>query len=356
MSMTLPAPDSQEDVRNQQRHKLAAVLASVAIVISVLLLVPVGLWVGQLLADWAWRLRPATPVDLSAIRGPFAVHTNGTYLIAKVLGVGASGVSVKLALDILGALSALFLPVIEMAGKPIPTTPLSGGEVLKRIGAGIYGSGKIIMMFFGAALSLGLAAGTLADERTNVTQGPNNSYYISAGSNSFFLQVPAASAPETVSGKSFVVLFEEDKQNPDGTPAIASPGNERPGLIYTSRSTSEFLKLFADRLASCNRDSRTVAVIVKGFASSRGDDTYNRDLANDRAKKVATELRAIVTTDKSGTPLPRSEFEPFPWRLAADMKKERGFEDRVAGQYSEERGQLNRRVELIIDNAGACYR
>lgn len=335
--------------KDQRKRVIVAILICLTLLVAVFAIGWAGLRAGAKLAAWYWaNSKVPDPIDVKNIRGPYLFQGNENYLLVKVLGIGAAGVSVKLAIDLLQWLSALIQPVVDLVEKGIPADPLPTRKAVKNLAMALFNNWKLLSAVFGAALSLNLAAGTLQQPSATVTPGPNNTYYISPGGTSFFFQVPPT--PETLSGRAFVVLFEEDK---DAAAAAVAAG-EQSGLQYSNKATPDFLELFATRLAACNRAGKHVKATIKGFASSSGEDADNKALAEARAGKVAKDLTAVALK-ASGSETP-SEFHAHSWASFDAMRSERGFEDRIGADYSEARGQMNRRAEIIIDDAGGCSR
>jgi len=358
MDIATAPGDTRPWTSDQKKRVLFAGLTCLGVATAAVLAGWAGFGAGGWLADWVQR-NPLgdESLDLSKVNGPLSIKGHETAFAVRALAVGASGVTVKLALDLVQWVPAVIQPLVDLE-KGVPDEPLTARRGFKTIALALFGNWKALSAVFGALLTLNLAAGTLSAP-TRVTPAGNNSFLISSGGSSFFLQLPATAPPESLSGRTFVVLFEEED------PKVSKPAEFSKGLQFTNTTTTEFLGTLATRLAFCNRGDRIVKVVVKGFASSsrfakagneQASNDLNTQLATARATKVADILEKARPLDKNGQPLPASSVTRYTWRDFAEMSTQRGFEDRIGGDYSIERGQLNRRAEIAIDNAGACYR
>ena len=110
-------------------------------------------------------------------------------------------------------------------------------------------------------------------------------------------------------------------------------------------------------LTACSQDGARPSVEIIGMASSGplqplSDSTSGRlnlELANLRARRVAEELRSSVG-DTTGVTVWVKE-----WMSYEQMVQFQGFADRdKTGRYDPARGLLNRRVDVVVTNAGLC--
>ena len=117
-----------------------------------------------------------------------------------------------------------------------------------------------------------------------------------------------------------------------------------------------FFTLFNRAISACADSDRHVRVRLRGFASSSefqsSSDRKNVELSLERARSIERVLRA--------NPLLEVEIEKWTdgdlewWEAHEKMQTSAGFLDRYDGQYQLDRGFFNRRVDIIVDDPGAC--
>jgi len=128
------------------------------------------------------------------------------------------------------------------------------------------------------------------------------------------------------------------------------------GISLDSTSMT-YIQMLGQGLSSCGTTLAPVEVSVRGFASSsrfpgRADsDDLNRQVANQRAGVVAATLRNALS-------VPAREdvrITTVTWPTYSEMTQVAGFNDVDGdGQYSADRGLLNRRAEIAVDRSGEC--
>jgi hypothetical protein len=114
--------------------------------------------------------------------------------------------------------------------------------------------------------------------------------------------------------------------------------------------------LVASLLACLQAPSDGVRLTVRGFASSSGDDASNEKLSTQRASTVIGWIEHDVREANGGSHDSRFTVEAREWSSLDVMKSRRLFRDvdRVGG-YSLDAGRLNRRAEIRVQAAGACF-
>jgi len=138
------------------------------------------------------------------------------------------------------------------------------------------------------------------------------------------------------------------------------------GLLLDA-STQTFIQQLANGFLHCAEERKPVTITIQGFASSKpfdknecGDDSaeLNRRLANKRAAVVAESFTQATQALKDKFPALAKwsiSFKPFVWNSPQEMEKARAFNDRgPTGLPDAGRGDLTRRVDLVIDNPGGC--
>jgi hypothetical protein len=149
----------------------------------------------------------------------------------------------------------------------------------------------------------------------------------------------------------FVVPFAEGGCR--GKESVSEWPGARPRAAFRT-----FLADLGAALAECAK-SGPVRVTVRGFASSSefahpeacdprvGD--LNVALANERARGVAAAL------ERCSDSCPGLSVTTREWKSSGEMRQAARFHDRLLRDaYSPERGTLNRRAEIVIDEAGGC--
>jgi hypothetical protein len=101
-------------------------------------------------------------------------------------------------------------------------------------------------------------------------------------------------------------------------------------------------------------DKDKIDVLVRGYASSRGTDTENRDLYQKRTEYAAGVLKASIDTLP---PAVAAHFsvEQRKWPTLEVMKIRRLFKDTDANNTClDKAAALNRRADIIVRSAGSC--
>jgi|SRR5262245_57447509 len=144
------------------------------------------------------------------------------------------------------------------------------------------------------------------------------------------------------------------------------PKTEWGGGTTLDGSSKTFLQNLASGLLHCADQGKAVDVIVRGFASSsklKGDlcssdpEKANRDVANARARAVAEILAGPEAAAKESetSTLPRVNVSVETWTSPTAMRDKIHFSDMNSrGEFSELRGNLTRRADVIVKNAGDC--
>lgn len=266
--------------------------------------------------------------------------------VATVLGVTNTGLFIKWCLDVVSTLPVFWEPLENAWKNGLSTKAKQAGDFARTVHAATLGNWKTLSLLWVTATTLALSS-SLWDPNAKKHAPP-------AGQ-----QTPATPGevlPHEMVTRRFLVYFEENSS------VALKKWDFRSGLRFVDdASTRTILRVFAQRLAYCNRDGVSAQVLIKGYASSSGDDAQNQALATERARFVVNYLYTIVTdsadTDAESRPLPplgQTEYSAHVWQTFAEMEKERGFADRIDGRYSSKRGQLNRRVEIEVTDAAGC--
>ncbi|MEQ1871371.1 MAG: hypothetical protein ABL961_15260 [Vicinamibacterales bacterium] len=367
MQTVIDPPSTRSFTRDQWAQLAGALVTCVSLLIVVIAAGLAGLWagggVGNLVRGLATPTGPA-PIDLVGVRWPFMPESIERGFLPQALGVGAAGIGVKLIIDLLPLLPAFIQPLVTFSKTGVPDKVLSFGDGAKATLYSLFDNWRAITTVLATTFSLNAAAWVFKPPQPSIVQAPNNSYSIAIGGHTFLLNVPPSTGSpgggDSVASRAFVVFFEEEDTTVTSSKAF------RAGLLFAEdASTKTALARFAGRLAYCNRDGKSATVRIKGFASSSPfkslplakSDELNKALANERARTVADILSRHETPLIDGSaPLTKSKFVPHVWEKFDDMSNERAYEDRVANEYSLGRGQLNRRAELVIEDAAACTR
>ncbi|MCH9695242.1 MAG: hypothetical protein K0U72_12100 [Gammaproteobacteria bacterium] len=123
---------------------------------------------------------------------------------------------------------------------------------------------------------------------------------------------------------------------------------------------SEFLKPVLSDVTDCNSDTETVKLRIRAFADGASFNTtksneQNLSLANKRAESFRSWLGNLPLDNgrKAGAEFEIGVHEWGPEDYPA-MRRAAGYNDSLAGAYSERAGQLSRRVELKVSYAAQC--
>ncbi len=121
-----------------------------------------------------------------------------------------------------------------------------------------------------------------------------------------------------------------------------------------------FLAQLGRDLSQCGSQSKPIRVQVRGFASSSNVADFAKcgnAASNDQANLLIADARRdnvvrYLSQDKG----PHLEIQSYDWHGDyQQMRRERRYIDRFIGnEYSKSRGQLNRRAEIVLLDAGEC--
>lgn len=146
----------------------------------------------------------------------------------------------------------------------------------------------------------------------------------------------------------------------DGNSLFTSYVVFKEGNAHLSGSQTILLHDLVNALVACIGSSNDkVTIFIRGFASSSGPDRENAHLYQRRAESVR-ELMYKFASQNAGKRWNRLrallEIEVTKWSSLPVMEERRLFTDTVNdGRYSRDAGRLNRRVEIRVERAGACY-
>lgn len=127
-------------------------------------------------------------------------------------------------------------------------------------------------------------------------------------------------------------------------------------------ATAGFLDKVVEGLVDCGTPTDPVRLEVRGFASSskfEGRDDSNElnlEVANRRAVAVHERITGRLA-EMAGVPEVAGSLDVAlrTWRFYDKMAASAGFNDRDdEGEYSEQRGLLNRRAEILLHDPAGC--
>jgi hypothetical protein len=321
--------------------------------LSILAVGFLGLRLGQELAKYLARERL---LDQSAVLFPFlGLEIRRGFLLTSI-SVGGAGILIKSTMEFASLVPTMIMPAWYAVRERLAFKAVTWQELAVSLVTLTWNQWRTLAALLGATASLGIAILLWEpDQRDVVTASVigNEPVRLKVNKQSFDLyQKPLAA---DVGRSAFLVLFEEE------TAIEKRPFVE--GLKFSgAKATEDALTTLASRLAYCNRGGRRAILLVQGYASSSGRDEDNLELAHARANtvRVFLEGRAAPKKDPDGTPLGSTIVQVQRWENAEEMKSLRGFQDVAVNpttgvsEYSKYRGQLNRRAEIIVENAGAC--
>ena len=321
--------------------------------LSILAVGFVGLRLGLEIAEY---LEAERAHDVNEVLFPFlGLEIKRGFLLTSVT-VGGAGILIKSTMEFVSLVPTMITPAWHAVTQRFAFKVVTWQQLAVSLITLTWSQWKTLAALLGATASLGIAILLWKPDQTNLVKAniiANEPVRVEVNKQIFDLY-PRSPAAD-VGRSAFVVLFEEE------TAIGRRPFVE--GLkLSGAKATEDALTTFATRLAYCNRDGRRVILLVRGYASSSGKDQDNLDLAHERANavRVFLEGRATPQKDPDGTVLGKTIVQVQRWQGAEEMKSLRGFEDLAvnpatgSAEYSAYRGQLNRRAEIIVENAGAC--
>ena len=153
---------------------------------------------------------------------------------------------------------------------------------------------------------------------------------------------------ETKSPMGFVVTF-------NGEANRESLGNLKGPGMDLHEADRRLLDLLVADLSACGAED-PVELVTMGYSSSsvfksiESSENANLEVANARAAKVKSVLDSLIIAKAANI-----QVKAHAWEYYGDMAKGRGYADRRGTEYSMQKGRLNRRVEVILDDASGCH-
>ncbi len=158
---------------------------------------------------------------------------------------------------------------------------------------------------------------------------------------------PDSLLPEVMRPTSFVITFQ-------GEASRESIERQKGSGVNLHEADLRLLDSLVTDLSVCGRRD-PVRLAVKGYASSSvyrssgNSDKANLEVAHTRAEKVQAVLDSLAASKGAFIHVDLHE-----WENHEAMVRNRHYVDRVGKAYSIQKGRLNRRVEIILTDAGSC--